>query len=286
MTTDHTIARLMAGIALAVGIAVLAGWAFDLPELRTLYFAWPPVKPNTAVALTAGALAVWFLTLRDAYPRLPLVHLSRVFAGLMVAIGMVTFLEYEYQWHPGIDTWVFPNAVRSYDAANPGRMARITATSLMLLGASVSVLTWKRVWLSQGLAVLTLLLASIALLGTVYQISTRDYWSPYRPMALATAFALGLLSLSALFLDAKSGLMASVTNKTAGGATLIAGCAPRTITDWVDYSVGPAAGILWTWFRCRLIHGSVHGDVKCHDLGECLGAVPIRSRALASPGGS
>jgi signal transduction histidine kinase/ActR/RegA family two-component response regulator len=38
-------------------------------------------------------------------------------------------------------------------------------------------------------------------------------------MAVATAFALGLLSLSALFLEAKCGLMASVTNKTAGGAT-------------------------------------------------------------------
>ena len=67
MRTDNAVARLLAGIAFAMGIASLAGWAFHLPGLRSLYFAWPPVKPNTAVALMAGALAVWLLTLRSSY---------------------------------------------------------------------------------------------------------------------------------------------------------------------------------------------------------------------------
>ena len=262
MLPDNAVARLLSGIALAVGTAVLAGWAFHVPGLRSLYFAWPPVKPNTAVALMAGAMAVWVLTLRSAYPWLPLVHLSRVFAGLMAAIGMVTLLEYELQWDPGIDTWIFSNAVLSYDAASPGRMALTTAASLLLLGTSVSVLTWKRVGLSQGIAILALLMATIALLGTVYQISTRDYWSPYRPMAVATAFALGLLSLSTLFLEPKSGLMASVTNKTAGGTTarrllLVALLAPLMI-GWItlwglqgEY-YGPGFGVVLSMALCMV----------------------------------
>jgi signal transduction histidine kinase/ActR/RegA family two-component response regulator len=219
MLSDNAVARLLAGMALAMGMAVLAGWAFQVPGLRSLYFAWPPVKPNTAVALMAGVMAVWLLTLRSPYPWLPLVNLSRVLAGLMAGIGMVTLLEYAFEWDPGLDTWIFSNAVLSYDAASPGRMAPTTATSLLLLGTSLFIATWKRVRLSQGLVVLTLLVATIALLGTVYQISGRDYWSPYRPMALATVFALGLLSLSILFLESKSGLMACLTNQTAGGAT-------------------------------------------------------------------
>ncbi|WP_447985926.1 ATP-binding response regulator [Nitrospira sp. Nam74] len=219
-------------------MAVVAGWALHVPELRSLCFSWPPVKPNTALALMAGALSVWLLTLRSSYHSLLPVYLSRAFSGLMAVIGVLTLLEYEFQWDLGIDTWIFSQAVLSYDAANPGRMARITATSLMLLGTSVAVLTWKRIWLSQGLAVLTLLLANIALLGTVYQISTRDYWSPYRPMAVGTALALGLLSLSTLLIEAKSGLMASVTNETAGGATarrllLVALLAPLQI-GWIS----------------------------------------------------
>lgn len=262
MRTDNAVARLLAGIAFAMGIASLAGWAFHLPGLRSLYFAWPPVKPNTAVALMAGALAVWLLTLRSSYPRLPLVHLSRVFAGLMAAIGMVTLLEYGFQWDPGIDTWIFSDAVLSYDAASPGRMASITAASLVVLGASVSVLTWKRIRLSQGLAILALLTATIALLGTVYQISMRDYWSVYRPMAVPAAFALGLLSLSTLFLEAKSGLMASVTNKTAGGVTarrllLVALLAPLMI-GWIALwgqqrgYYGPGFGVVLSTALCMV----------------------------------
>lgn len=286
MLTDKVIARSLSGIAFTSGTAVLTGWAFNGPELRCLYFTWPPVKPNTAIALMAGAIAVWLLTFQP-YSRRPLFHLARVFAALMVAIGAVTLLEYTFESAPGIDTWIFPNAVLSYDATSPGRMAGTTAASLMLLGLSMIMLTLKHIRLSQSFALLAFSLAAIALLATLYQISIRDYWSAYRPTAMGTSLCVGLLSFSILLLEAKHGFMSSLTNPTAGATMarrllLVALLVPLMI-GWMalwgqqQQYYGPGFGVVLStalcmltlsvmiWWNATMLYRSEVARLRTHD---------------------
>src|SRR5262245_25325967 len=55
-------------VTLAVGAAVLCGWAFDIPALRSVLPGWPAMKPNTAIALIAAGAALMLAMREQALP--------------------------------------------------------------------------------------------------------------------------------------------------------------------------------------------------------------------------
>src|SRR5262245_2583467 len=79
---------------MAMAVGALAGWMFGIEHLKNLIPGAPTMKPNTALAFVAAAVA---LGLRDPWQRVtgPRVRwIAHVCAGFAAAIGLLTLLEY------------------------------------------------------------------------------------------------------------------------------------------------------------------------------------------------
>ena len=129
--------------AVLAGVLVLAGWALDIPVLKSILPAWVTMKPNTALAFILIGIALQLPELPAAWlvPRLS-IHLLRLARGcrwLVGLIGLLTLAEYLFNWNPGFDQWLFPEPAGAVATSNPGRMAPETALCFLLLAAAASI---------------------------------------------------------------------------------------------------------------------------------------------------
>jgi len=118
-------------IALALGVAVLLGWVFDVTALKRVLpglFAMQPWAA-TAIALAGGAL------LAATSPGRIAAATSMALAGTVLIIGLQTVLQYTTGLDLGTDRWLFPAAVSNQPGhPHPGRVAEITSVAFALLG--------------------------------------------------------------------------------------------------------------------------------------------------------
>jgi len=170
--------RVGRGGALGVGLIgamVLVGWYAGVAELTTFLPGHGSMKPNTAAALVALALAVTMLD------RGRLVLPVGVFA---VALGSATLLEYVLGRSLGID--LLPGIDLGSDAP---RMAKATALSLVLLGSAVIAAARGRTTLMRGFALAALCVAQVAILGYAYGVSLLYSLAGATTMAVHTALS-------------------------------------------------------------------------------------------------
>ena len=133
--------------AVLAGVVVLAGWALDIPALKSILPAWVTMKPNTALAFILIGIALLLPELPAAWlvPRLS-IHLFRLVRGcrwLVGLIGLLTLAEYLFNWNPGLDQWLFPEPAGAVATSNPGRMAPETALCFLLLAAGSSMVQFR-----------------------------------------------------------------------------------------------------------------------------------------------
>ena len=77
--------RVAAAIVIMTGVAVLAGWIFDLPLLKSLAPGWATMKVNTAIGfISSGGVLV---LLESSKPGLTLFRLGRALAVLPLLIA-------------------------------------------------------------------------------------------------------------------------------------------------------------------------------------------------------
>ena len=129
--------------AVVAGIVVLAGWALDIPVLKSILPGWVSMKPNTALAFILIGLALQLPELPAAWlgAQLP-IHLGRLARGcrwLTGLLGLLTLAEYLFNWNPGFDQWLFPEPAGAVATSNLGRMAPETALCFLLLAAAASI---------------------------------------------------------------------------------------------------------------------------------------------------
>ena len=100
-------ARLTAACAfmtVAIGLTVLAGWAFDLDDLQRLFVGRIHMLPITAFTFVIGGVSLW---LQRAHERKPIAIVARSLAILVLAIGAITLVERVFAWDAGIDQVLF-----------------------------------------------------------------------------------------------------------------------------------------------------------------------------------
>jgi PAS domain S-box-containing protein len=224
-------------LALALGIAVLLGYAMGIPALATVVPGHTIARPNAAVGLLLGGLAV--LLLRRGGVGGWRRRAGRLSVLLMLVLGGATLSEYLFGWRLGIDQLLFQEAVRSVPSPAPGRMSALTALSLVLLGGGLLGLDWepRRGWRpAQWCSLATLTIGLLVLLG--YTFGETQLTSFGASVAMSIPAALGVAALAAGLLLARpeQGWMRLVSSQQAPGTML---------RSWLPLAVGTVWLVSW-----------------------------------------
>jgi diguanylate cyclase (GGDEF)-like protein/PAS domain S-box-containing protein len=136
-----------------------------------------------------------------------------------VLIGALTLFEYIGHANLGIDEYFFIE----YGAPvtqHPGRMGAVAAVIFVLLGTAMLLLNvqLRSRWI-EGLTIAAMFNALIPAIGYLYGTSSLYYIPYYGTIALPTALMSVLLCAGILAVRPDRGVMALLTNKSAGGIT-------------------------------------------------------------------
>ncbi len=205
------------------------GWTFDIAWLRYL----PPdsivMLPNTSVGFMMGGLALWLLRREDA--PVNAVRFGRVLAGVVLLLGLMSFIERVTGVDFGIDRLMFSERVALFPYRPVGLMATNSTVCFTLVGASLLTIEveTRRGWRpSQLLASTGLAIATLALVGHLY--GARPLYAIDRAagMALITTLAFMFLLVGLVLARPDRGHVALLTAPDLG-ALLARRLLPATI---------------------------------------------------------
>lgn len=229
------IPRAASGFGICVSCLVLAGWAFNLPALRSVIPGQPQMVPITAVTFVLAGISLWMLWGEKKSHRASVV--TWICALVVISIGLLTLAEYLSGADFGFDTLLFRGRLSVTGTSFPGRPSPHTAFNFLPIGVALLLIRMKTVRarrLAQVFALLGVLIALMALVGYVNQVALLYSITSYTGMALHTALIFVVLSVGILFIHPECGLMSFVMSDSAGGM-MVRRLLPATI-------VIPAAG--------------------------------------------
>jgi PAS domain S-box-containing protein len=186
------VARICALAVLLIGLVVLAGWTLKIEALTSVLPGLTSMKSNTALGLVLAGIAL-------AQRRRRAVQLAC--AAAIIALAGLSLAQDLTGANFGTDEILFRDLPGAAQTVHPGRMSPITAIGLLLLGGALALLGSGRVALRrtlEALALLTLALALIALIGYAYDTEALFPLPGFGSMALLTPPGLALLALGIL----------------------------------------------------------------------------------------
>ena len=205
-----------AGLAVAlIGGSVLLGWALDVGALKSVVPGLVEMKANTAACFVLAGVSLALLGAR------PTRMVSEAFAGVVIAVGLVTIAEYLTGRGVGLDEILFRDPYSLAMGLPPGRMAFATALAFVLSGASL-VLTARRRSLTaaQYLTLVAVLIPIFSLLAYLFGERAVTMTSPFTSLALNTAFAFAVLGVGILGECSEVGPMSVFVARGPGGTSL------------------------------------------------------------------
>ncbi|HEX7091930.1 MAG TPA: ATP-binding protein [Longimicrobiales bacterium] len=214
-----TLSRAAAFAALALGLAVLAGWALNEPVLIQVGRGYAPMPPLAAVDFVVGGLALLLSRPADA-------GRARRAAGAALA-GVLTLLSLANVAHQiagdiaPLGNLLFPAAVAASPWPDPWP-ATSTALAFSLIGLALLTLALRvraGDLATQVLALAAAFLALHTLVLYIYDINVLIGRQAYTPMALHSALGVLVLALGILLARPDRGLMRTVTAEDIGGDT-------------------------------------------------------------------
>ena len=201
------VSRVIGGMTVLVGCAVLAGWCFDIQVLTGVSPGPVTIEPNTALAFILAGVSLGLLAQpAGRWQR----RAARVCATAIVILGLLTLTEYLFGWDWGLDELWFRQALQATGESHPGRMAPHTSFNFVLLGLALLVLDEpdRRLWFTQLLSLTAAIVAFAALVGYLLGVSTLLGVVAYTQMALHTSLTFLMLSVGLLGARPDRGLMA------------------------------------------------------------------------------
>jgi hypothetical protein len=192
-------ARAALVVALAMvclGLAVLLGWALEMPALTTFALGPNPMKANAAVAFAVAGVGLWLAQgdpSRTWQPRAA-VACAAVLAGL----GGATLVDFAIPGYLGHDPLLFRD-VEVAPGLMPGPMPPNTALCFTALGlAGLLHLTRRARGVQRVLTVTAAAVSIIGLLGHALAVEVLYRWHP--SSAMSPHASVGLIALSLLLL--------------------------------------------------------------------------------------
>ena len=146
-------------------------------------------------------------------------YLARALSLIVAVLGGLTFAEDIFTLELGIDQLVLADTAAA-NSGNPGRMAPATAFSFLFIGSALLSFKARQPGLAasaQWLASVPLFVSTLAIVGHAYGVSALYEVRPYSSMAVHTALAFFVLTLSLMAADPMHGIARIATSDTAGG---------------------------------------------------------------------
>ncbi|MEO5887753.1 MAG: PAS domain S-box protein, partial [Anaerolineales bacterium] len=202
--------------AFGIGCIVLAGWQFDLPALTSILPGMAAMKANAAVGFILCAISLW--SLRNGQATWQARLIANACAALVLLIAVLTLGEYLSNRDFGLDQLLFQDHALATGTPFPGRMSPVTALNFLLLASSLLLIDnrWSS-WPNQSLTLTALIIASVAVVGYIYGVSSFYKIGVFASMALHTAITFIVLSLGLLCARPNRGLMSSFTGEGVAG---------------------------------------------------------------------
>ena len=171
------------------------------------------------VPLTAISFILASVSLAALKNKRRLAVVSVLCALAVTLIAALIISEYLGKLDLGFDTLLFSRRLVVSDRSFPGRPSPHTAIDLLLIGSALllSRRTGRAYRVAQGLALTAAMIASLALVGYIYDVALLYSISAHTGMALHTALIFIALSLGILFIHPEQQLMLFVLSDTAGG---------------------------------------------------------------------
>ncbi len=210
----HRLPPWVAGTSALISLAALIGWAFDIPQLKSMAVGLTTMKINTAIGLLLGAMAIIGFRLPTARWR----WFSYPSAALMAAIGLLTLGEYVFGINFHIDNLFMMDREAH---AFPGRLSPATGVCFVVIPVAIFLLHDRRTsLLAQALFIVSSLPAAVAIGGYALGVPGMYMHVAYPAVAINTAVCVTLLCVAGLLEHPDQGLMRIVTSPhLAGGVS-------------------------------------------------------------------
>lgn len=157
--------------ACLVGIAVLIGWQFSVPFLKTPVPATAVMPPNAALCFILLGISLWQLRERGGGAGTAL--FGRACAAFVFLFSVLTLLEYTTGLNFGIDGLFYAHRLSDWtQGPHPGRVALDAAFAFMSLSLGLLLLDrkWKGPPVSEYFATAAGLVAFLQLIGYWYEV--------------------------------------------------------------------------------------------------------------------
>jgi len=198
--------------AMLLGLAVLAGWTFNIQILKSVHPGWATMKANTALGFVFAGATLYLLQRGTTTGRI----LAVVFGAATATLGAFTLIQYFTQLNFGIDQAVFDTAETTL---SPGRPAPITAFNFLLLGAALILLDTREGTLrgaAQLFAIPALGLSYLALLGYIVSANSLYEVAGFSSVAFHTAVGQTFLGIAVMASSPETGITRMLINKGDG----------------------------------------------------------------------
>ena len=232
-----------------LGLLVLAGWGLDISVLKRIDPSLATMKANTAVLFALLGCCLYAA-------RAHRVRTTRTIAFAIVVVATLTVFEYASAIDLHIDHLLFQDR-DTLLASHAGRMSPVAAANFLLLGVALLRIDSRS---RAPVAAVTLGLVAfssfLAACGYIFGAASLYQVGPFTPMAAHTTFGFLVACAAIMSVRPRSGVMAVIVSRTAGGATLrkllpVIVIAPLVLA-WLRL-LGQSAGLYDTLFGVALL---------------------------------
>ncbi len=209
---------LAGGLAVLVGVLVLAGWSLDSEALKRILPGLVAMNPLAATAFILAGMALGVLADEHADPRAR--RLAQVGAALVALIGLLKLVAVGGGPELGLDRLLFATKLAADPTQLPNRMAPNTALNFLLVGGALLLLdrrTRRGYWPGQAAIALAGVASLLPALGYAYGLRAFYGVGAFIPMALHAALTFLVLVVGLLSARPGRGLVAIVGSASAGG---------------------------------------------------------------------